>query len=232
MAKKKFFVAGTDTDVGKTLISSALLHCARAKGLETLGLKPVAAGCEMTDQGLRNADALNLISESSVSLPYEQVNPVALAPAIAPHIAAVQAQKRVSADRLVGLVRGAFMQPFDFCVVEGAGGWRVPLNARETMADLAKQLDLPVVLVVGVRLGCLNHALLTAEAIIRDGLKISGWVANVIDADMPVLEENIGTLRHVLPFPDLGVVPFQKGITAPDASKHLDISKLLETHNC
>ncbi len=232
MAKQKFFIAGTDTDVGKTLVASALLHCARSQGLETLGLKPVAAGCDTTDQGLRNTDALNLIAESTITLPYEQVNPLALEAPIAPHIAAAQAKKRVSADRLVGVIRGAFMQKFDFALVEGAGGWRVPLNARETMADIAKQLELPVILVVGVRLGCLNHALLTAEAIVRDGLKVAGWVANVVDAEMPVLEENIGTLGHLLPFPNLGVVPFQKDITAPQASKHLDISKLLETSAC
>ena len=172
---KIFFVTGTDTGVGKTLMTSAMLHAANQKGLRTLGLKPVAAGCDDTEEGPRNGDALQLLRNASVKLPYEQVNPVALRAAIAPHIAAAQEGKRVTVDRLVGYCRGALMNKADLCLIEGAGGWRVPLNPRESMADLAKALDIPVILVAGIRLGCINHTLLTAESIARDGLKGAGW---------------------------------------------------------
>ena len=128
---KAFFVTGTDTDVGKTLISTALLHAANAKGLSTAALKPIAAGCEETPEGLRNDDALSLQAAISTPLSYEQINPVALAPAIAPHIAAEKSQRRIAADRLVGFCRGVLMSRSDFVIVEGAGGWRVPLNYRE-----------------------------------------------------------------------------------------------------
>ncbi len=230
MAKRaQFFIAGTDTDVGKTLVSAALLHAAAEQGLATLGLKPVAAGCENSADGLRNGDALSLIAHSSCQLPYAQVNPVALEAAIAPHIAAEHSGRRLSADRIVGVCRGALMTPHDFCVVEGAGGWRVPLNARESMADVARGLALPVILVVGVRLGCLNHALLTAEAIARDGLPIAGWVANIVDPDTAEQQANVASLQQRFPFPMLGCVPYQKGISPAEASAFLDISKLQQS---
>lgn len=207
--KKRFFITGTDTDAGKTFVSCALLTTAQQRGYSTIGLKPVAAGAEWVEGQLRNDDALNLQRASSQRLPYEQVNPIVLQPAIAPHIAAEQASKRLSVQTIGGFVRGTLMtQPADLTLVEGAGGWRVPLNPRETFADLAKLLDLDVILVVGMRLGCINHAILTAEAIQRDGLKLAGWVANCIDPEMPVRQENIETLQHWLPAPLVGVMPF------------------------
>ena len=205
--KKAFFVTGTDTDVGKTLITAGLLVAAKNLGLTTAALKPLAAGCEKTEQGLRNSDALILQSAMTESFIYEQINPIALQAAIAPHIAAQQEKRSISADRLSGFCRGS-LRMADLTLIEGAGGWRVPINPRETMADVAKHLQLPVILVVGMRLGCLNHALLTFEAIVRDGLPVAGWVANCVDADMPVLQENIDSLRQRLPVPCLGVVPF------------------------
>ncbi len=229
MPKHTFFVAGTDTDVGKTLVTSALLHLANEQGLKTLGLKPISAGCESTPEGLRNDDALMLEQHSSVKLPYDQRNPIALEQAIAPHIAAANSGKRISVDRIEGICRGAMMTPFDLCLIEGAGGWRVPLNQRETMADIPKSLSTPVILVVGLRLGCLNHALLTAEAIRRDTLNIAGWVANIVDPEMSEVSANIDTLQYYFPFPLLGTIPFEKDITATSAAKHLDISKLLES---
>lgn len=224
-SKKAFFITGTDTNVGKTLIAAGLLIAAKNKGLTTAALKPVAAGCEKTDAGLRNADALLLQSVVTQKLDYDQINPYALEAAIAPHIAAQQEKRSLSVDRLSGFCR-AVLSSANFIVVEGAGGWRVPLNARETLADLAKNLNLPVILVVGVRLGCINHALLTFEAIVRDGVAVAGWIANCVDADMPVLQENIDTLRARLPVPCLGVVPYLAD-TSPDAvSGYFDDSVL------
>ncbi|WP_039915300.1 dethiobiotin synthase [Cellvibrio mixtus] len=206
MSRKQFFVTGTDTNVGKTLVAAGLLLVAKKQGVRTAALKPVAAGCEKTCAGLRNDDALLLQSVMTESLAYEQINPIALQSAIAPHIAAAQEKRVLSADRIAGFCRGSLQQA-EFTLIEGAGGWRVPLNPRETMADLAMILQLPVLLVVGVRLGCINHALLTAEAIRNDGLQLAGWVANCVDADMPVLQENIESLAARIPAPCMGVVP-------------------------
>ena len=218
MAKKAFFVTGTDTNVGKTLIAAGLLVAAKNKGLTTVALKPVAAGCEKMHNGLRNSDALILQSVITQKLDYDQINPYALEAAIAPHIAAQQEKRSLSVDRLSGFCRG-ILSSANVTLVEGAGGWRVPINAHETMADLAKNLQLPVILVVGVRLGCINHALLTIEAVMRDGLPVAGWVANCIDAQMPVLQDNIDSLRVRIAAPCLGVVPFLNEC-APDSVAH------------
>lgn len=222
-----FFVTGTDTDVGKTLVSTGLLHAANSKGMSTAALKPVAAGCESTPEGLRNEDAVLLRDAMNTSLSYEQVNPVALISAMAPHVAAAQEQRRISVDRLVGFSRGVLIKGTDFVVVEGAGGWRVPLNPRETMADVAKALSIPVILVVGMRLGCLNHALLTAEAIRRDGLSLAGWVSNQIDPDMPAYKECLTTLEQSLSAPCLGHIPFLSNPNGIDIQNLLNIDKLL-----
>lgn len=224
-AKKAFFITGTDTNVGKTLIAAGLLVAAKNKGLTTAALKPVAAGCEKTEQGLRNSDALLLQSVITQKLDYDQINPYALAAAIAPHIAAQQEKRSLSVDRLAGICRGV-LSSANFTLVEGAGGWRVPLNARETLADLAKDLHLPVILVVGVRLGCINHALLTFEAIVRDGVAVAGWVANCVDAEMPVLHENIDSLRVRLPVPCLGVVPFLTDASPDNIASYFDVAAL------
>ena len=208
MKKLRFFVTGTDTGVGKTFVSCLLLEAAKQRGLRTVALKPLAAGCEEIDGELRNDDALQLMQHMTESLDYEQVNPFALQAAIAPHIAAQQEGRRLLVSRMAGLVRGALMEPADLTLVEGAGGWYVPLNDKETLADLVRELQLPVILVVGLRLGCLNHALLTARAIQQEGLPLAGWSANCIDPDMPEQEANIRTLQQRLPAPCLGVIPF------------------------
>jgi dethiobiotin synthetase len=194
-----FFITGTDTEVGKTWVSCRLLERAREAGLSCYGLKPIAAGCEETADGLRNEDAVNLMAASSLSLPYDLVNPVALKAAIAPHIAARQEGRRVSLSQLAGFVRGALSShPADLVLVEGAGGWRVPLNDQEMLSALAVELNLPVIQVVGMKLGCISHALLTAEAIQADGLRYTGTVANCF-GEMDVREENLITLRQHLP---------------------------------
>ena len=197
--KGVFFITGTDTEVGKTWVSCRLLERAREAGLSCYGLKPIAAGCEETADGLRNEDAVNLMASSSVALPYVVVNPVALKAAIAPHIAARQEGRRISLSQLAGYVRGALSShPADLVLVEGAGGWRVPLNDREMLSALAVELNLPVIQVVGMKLGCISHALLTAEAIQADGLRYTGTVANCF-GEMDVREENLITLRQHLP---------------------------------
>ena len=205
MANKWLFITGTDTDVGKTLIATGILSLANKAGLRTAAIKPIAAGSEDMGAGMQNQDALQLQAAASHQLPYQQVNPIALEVAIAPHIAAQEEGKTLTASRLVGYCRGLGLLPVDMLLAEGAGGWRVPLNNRETLADVARELNCQVILVVGLRLGCLNHALLTAEAVRRDGLTIAGWVGNVIDEQMPRLEENIATLRRVINEPCLGV---------------------------
>lgn len=223
MANKWLFISGTDTDVGKTAIATGLLWAANSAGLRTAAIKPVAAGCEDSGAGLQNDDALQLQAIASHKLSYQQVNPVALEAAIAPHIAAQEAGKTVSASRLVGFCRGVGLLPVDLALIEGAGGWRVPINDRETLADVARELSCPVVIVVGMRLGCLNHALLTAEAIRRDGLQIAGWVANIIDRDMPRLDENIATLKRLFNEPCLGVVPRLTNLTPEQIGSYLSL---------
>lgn len=226
MARHTFFIAGTDTDAGKTVVTAGLLAAANQRGLSTMGLKPVAAGCEQTDEGLRNSDALLLQQTASVSLSYDQVNPVAFEPPIAPHIAATEAGRQLSADRLAAFCRGTLMQPADLALIEGAGGWRVPLNQREMLSALPKQLNCPVILVVGMKLGCINHALLTAEAIARDGLKMVGWVANRIDPQMNSYQENLATLEGFFRAPLLGEVPHLAEPTPDNIAQHLNLDHL------
>lgn len=216
MKKLRYFITGTDTGVGKTFASCVLLEAARQQGLRTLALKPVAAGCDDIDGALRNDDALQLQRHMSESLDYDQINPFALRAAVAPHIAAKREDRRLLVSRIAGLVRGAAMHPADITLVEGAGGWYVPLNDKETLADLVRELQLPVIMVVGMRLGCLNHAILTSRAIFRDGLRMAGWIANVIDPYMSELDANIDTLKNLLSAPCLGVIPHTP---APDFAK-------------
>lgn len=229
--RAKYFVTGTDTEVGKTTVSCLLLAVARAAGLGTLALKPVAAGCEQNAEGeWHNEDALALRAMMTAPLAYQQVNPVALPAPMAPHLAAQAVGRRLSVSRLAGLVNGALLSAPDFTLVEGAGGWLVPLNDRETFADLVKELKLPVILVVGMRLGCLNHALLTAEVIRASGVPLAGWVANCIEPDMPELEANIDTLRQWLPEPCLGVIPRLPACDSSTYTEHahvIDLDALL-----
>ncbi len=202
-----YFITGTDTDAGKTTISAGLLCAAKQQRRSTLAMKPVASGCEMTEQGLRNSDALALIAQSTVKLPYAQINPYAFAPAIAPHIAADEAGVELCVDHLYQAAQVVLQQRADFTLIEGAGGWRVPISNTEFLSDFAIALNMPVILVVGVKLGCINHALLTVEAIRNDGLELAGWVANVIDPDCARLAENIEYLKQHIAAPCLAEVP-------------------------
>ncbi len=200
------FITGTDTGAGKSLFSAALLLRLGQAGVAAAGYKPVSAGCEVIDGRRVNEDAALLAAAAPVALPLETVNPVALEPAIAPHLAAAEAGIGLSVAPLLEGYRTVAEQA-SFVVVEGAGGWRVPLNDTETLADLARHLDLPVVLVVALKLGCLNHALLSAEAVRGDGLSLAGWVANVPDPAMDRLEGNIDALRRRLDVPLLARIP-------------------------
>jgi dethiobiotin synthetase len=207
---RTWFVTGTDTGVGKTVVTAGLLRAADAAGRRAVGLKPVAAGASPDADGTpANEDALLLQATASVALPYAAVNPVLLAEPVAPHLAAARVGRRLAVDELVAAVRAPLAAArADVAFVEGAGGWLCPVNETETLADLAVALDAGVVLVVGLRLGCLNHALLTAAAIRAAGLPLAGWVANRIDPAMLLADENIATLAARLPAPCLGTVPF------------------------
>lgn len=220
---RALFVTGTDTEVGKTAVSCALLRAAAGAGLSTAAVKPVAAGC---DGERHNEDALALSAAMTANLDYDQVNPVALPDAVAPHIAAVRAGRRLQVSRLAGLCRGVMLGGADLTLIEGAGGWRVPVNDRETLADLARELAAPVLLVVGMRLGCINHALLTAEAIRRDGLVLAGWVANQCGPRMACHDENLDTLIRLLDAPLLGALPWLDPWDADQAAEFLDIQLL------
>ncbi|MCV4269270.1 dethiobiotin synthase [Pseudomonas capsici] len=221
-----YFITGTDTDAGKTTVAAGLLHAARLSGLSTAAGKPVASGSVITPQGLRNADALALQAECSLELGYDDINPFTFEPAIAPHLAAREAGVSLTVNALLQPMRRLLERNADFTLIEGAGGWRVPLADQSNLSDLAMGLGLPVILVVGVRLGCINHALLTAEAIAQDGLQLAGWVANIIDPKTSRLEENLATLSERLPAPCIGRVPRLKKASAEAVAEHLHLELL------
>jgi dethiobiotin synthetase len=204
------FVTGTDTEIGKTFCSRLLMIALQQRGLSVAGMKPVASGGEYRNGELVNDDALQLQQQSDRDLPYEWVNPYVFEPPIAPHLAAIQAGKVIEAE----LIRGSFsrlQQQSDQVIVEGVGGWRVPLSDTLSVSDLPVLLDLPVVLVVGMRLGCLNHALLTIESIQQAGIKVAGWIANSIDPEFDVPQDNLQTLKSRLDAPCLALIPHLPG---------------------
>jgi dethiobiotin synthetase len=217
----RLFVAGTDTGVGKTRIAAALCMAYAARRMRVAAMKPVASGCTRTPAGLRNEDAEALLGAMTVRAAYEDVNPYAFEPAIAPHIAAMEAGCCIDFDLLDGCYERLCRQS-DVTIVEGAGGWLTPLDGTRTFADLAVRWRLDVILVVGLRLGCLNHALLTAEAIEARGLKLAGWVGNSVDPDFERREANTDTLRSRLGANCLGLIPY-----SPDSSARAISSALL-----
>lgn len=221
--QSSYFVIGTDTNVGKTYIASALIkHFVRA-GYQTVGMKPLASGCNvMPDGELLNDDVQALTAASNVTAPLDLINPYRFEPAIAPHIAATQAGQAVDCAQVICAYQ-QLSSLADIVVVEGAGGFLVPLNEQHTLADLAVMLNIPVILVVGMRLGCINHALLTVEAIQARGLRLAGWVANQLEPEMPVFAENLASLQQRIAAPCLGVVGWQQ-----EASFNLD---LLQNHS-
>ena len=216
------FVTGTDTEVGKTLVSAGLTDLAVAAGRRTAVMKPVAAGCEDTPSGPRNDDALTLIARSNVSVDYATVNPYALRPPIAPHLAARQAGTTIEPQVIDAAFRH-LREKSDFVVVEGAGGFLVPLAPGFDLGDLAQRLGLPLILVVGLRLGCLNHALLSVEAIAARGLPLGGWIGSSIDPDFACAEENVATLKTLIAAPCLGIVPFLENPSAAGCATFIDL---------
>ncbi|HAS0831218.1 TPA: ATP-dependent dethiobiotin synthetase BioD [Enterobacter cloacae subsp. cloacae] len=224
---ERYFVTGTDTEVGKTVASSALLQAARLQGKTTAGYKPVASGSEMTAQGLRNTDALALQRNSTLPLDYAAVNPYTFAEPTSPHIISADEGRPIAfsvlSDGLSALERQA-----DWVLVEGAGGWFTPLSDELTFADWVQREQLPVILVVGVKLGCINHAMLTAQAIQQAGLRLAGWIANDVVAPGKRHQEYLATLRRVLPAPFLGEIPWlADGAEHADTGHYLDLSALL-----
>jgi dethiobiotin synthetase len=221
-----YFVTGTDTGVGKTEVSLGLMHALQVQGFTVVAMKPISAGCEQTAQGLRNADALRLQAQASTTLPYEVVNPYAFRQPVAPHIAAAAAGVEMQTGHLhEGFL--AIAGQAERVVVEGVGGWLVPINRHQTAADMARTIGLPVILVVGMRLGCLNHALLTDAAIRATGLTCAGWVANLVDPDMLFVDENIDDLRQRIAAPLLGVIPHLARPLEPAAvARHLNLGLL------
>ncbi|HEY6483851.1 MAG TPA: dethiobiotin synthase [Steroidobacteraceae bacterium] len=207
-APRGVFITGTDTGVGKTRIAVGLIRALVQQGMQVVGMKPIASGSDLTADGLRNADALALCAAANVKRPYASVNPYCFAPAISPHIAAQEAGVEVDC----GLLRAEFQalaRTAEFVVVEGAGGWHAPINATQTMADLALGLQIPLLLVVGLRLGCLNHAQLTREALQASGVPFAGWIGNVIDPQFERLEDNLLRLERSLGAAALAVLAFQ-----------------------
>jgi dethiobiotin synthetase len=221
-----WFITGTDTGVGKTRIAAALCYALAAQGISVAAMKPIASGCSLTPQGLRNDDALALLAAMNVGARYSDVNPYAFAPAIAPHIAAQEAGIRIEFDVLDRAFERLKMQS-QAMIVEGAGGWLAPLDATRGFADLAAHWQMDVVLVVGMRLGCLNHALLTAESIERRGLRLCGWVANSIDPDFERLAQNVASLQTRLRAPCLGNFSFDPRSPLQSIAHGLAVDALL-----
>lgn len=216
------YVTGTDTGIGKTLASTALLHALRGHGLRAVGMKPVASGCERVDGAWRNADALALLDASDPRPAYADLNPYALPQPLAPELAARDEGVELSLQALLD-AHARLAADTDALVVEGVGGWAAPLSASLMQADLVRALRLPVLLVVGLRLGCLNHALLSARAIAADGAHLAGWIASHVDPAMERVEDNIAMLRERLPAPCWGVLPHVPGADPADLADRLRI---------
>lgn len=223
---ERFFVTGTDTEVGKTVASCALLQAANRAGFRTAGFKPVASGSEMTADGLRNTDALALQRNSGVALNYDEVNPYTFAEPTSPHIVSEDEGRPIDAHVLSAGLQ-ALSHKADWVLVEGAGGWYTPLAADWTFADWVQAERLPVILVVGVKLGCINHALLTAQAIAQAGLPLVGWIANDVIPPGRRHAEYLATLTRLLPAPLLGEIPYlEHGPDAAEPGQYLSLTAL------
>jgi len=227
MSAKGLFITGTDTGVGKTLVSKLLLRSFAFQGQKVIGMKPVASGAVKRMDGLENEDALALLECSSIEVPYHLINPYCFEPPIAPHIAAEQAGTTINLDVILDHYRSLAVIA-DLVVVEGVGGWSVPLSESCDMSDLALQLDLPVILVVGIRLGCINHALLTAQSIQAKGCNPVGWIANIISSHVDVVPQVIESLEARFDFPLLASIPILSPVQNIDISNVFNIKTLYQ----
>jgi len=221
-----FFIAGTDTDVGKTVASKAILNALAQKGLKTIGYKPVASDSEKTEQGMRNSDALYLQGAATVDVDYDDVNPYALELAASPHIAAKRENVVIDYDVLSEKL-AQHKQHSDIVLVEGAGGWRVPVSDSDCLSTWVQREQLPVVLVVGIKLGCLSHALLTLDAIKADGLQLAGWVANRINPGTEHYAEIIEMLEQKIDAPKIGEIPYVPSVKRKELAKYIDVTPLV-----
>ncbi len=224
----QIFITGTDTDVGKTVISKGILQSAKQQGLKTVGFKPISAGCELTSEGLRNEDALTLQANSSIQLGYELINPVAYKAAIAPHIAAKQQGESINMAGITDTYRQLTALQPELLLIEGAGGWHLPVNDKDYLSDWVKVHNIPVIMVVGIKLGCLNHAVLTANAIVAAGVPLVGWVANCTTAEVANYSDIIATLKQLLPCELLAEVPFRDGVEKEDFAQYFDLTSFLK----
>jgi dethiobiotin synthetase len=204
-----YFIAGTDTDIGKTVVTTGLLRALARSGRTAIGMKPVASGAELADDGLRNHDAIQLLANSTRKLAYETINPVVFADPTSPNIAAALAGAEIRSEQILPAYTTC-RQHADIVLVEGVGGWRVPFSESMQTVDLVRQMNLAVILVCGIRLGCINHSLLSASAIVDDGIQLAGWIANTVDPDYTYGADTIKTIGCAISAPLLAVVPWQK----------------------
>lgn len=228
MTTRGFFITGTDTEVGKTWFTLALMQAFQAKGMMVAGMKPVASGCEETIAGPRNADALSIQTQATTVNDYSVINPYAFVPPIAPHIAAALKGTEINIDRIARAYARLSGQN-DVVIVEGVGGWRVPLTGGASLADMVHALNLPVILVVGMRLGCINHAFLTAETIVSDGLSLVGWVASHLNVSLPESDSILHTLTEAIPAPLLGILPYLQTFDAAVLARQINTDLLRTT---
>lgn len=230
MRGQGFFVTGTDTGVGKTWFTLALMQAFQNAGYTVAGMKPVASGSERTSAGMKNEDALSIQDQSTYKYDYGTINPYAFEPPIAPHIAAADVGIKIDIGHIVSnfdILAG----DNDFVIVEGVGGWRVPLGGQQSTADLVRALGLPVIMVVGLRLGCINHALLTSETIIADGVNLAGWVANHLSAAYSGPDKTIHTLAESVPAPLVGEFPYLQAMNAVALANRINTDLLWQRRN-
>lgn len=218
--KQNYFITGTDTEIGKTWCAATLMHYFRREGLSVIGMKPISSGCQWSNGQLRNEDALILQAQASLPMAYEQINPYAFEPAISPHIASKLAGINIDIDIINDQVK-TLVQQSDVLIVEAVGGWLTPLNSQQDVSDLARTLDFPVILIVGIRLGCINHAKLSHRAIVAKGLLCAGWIANCIEPDLLFIEESIRSIAEDIVAPLLGILPFSSVPDFSTLSKHI-----------
>jgi dethiobiotin synthetase len=220
-----YFISGTDTETGKTLITLGLMVALKNAGMKVGGMKPVASGCSRTKEGLRNEDAIQIQSFSDANKSYDLVNPYAFEPAVAPHIAACEAGVAIDLEKIKNCYK-QISKSMDVVVVEGAGGWKVPMGNNQSLPDLVSVLGLPVVMVVGLKLGCINHAILTSEAIENDGQQLKGWVANEVEPHYFTSGATVDYLSSNISAPLLGRIPFMKSPDPAEIAAVLDVALL------